>query len=100
MRDLWITRTHPDYNCDDIKPGRQVPVEEDVHRRHDVGIYSSTTQRRSEPAKAKMSSREHISNTVDNIYSQCATCEIVDPSSYSLTRVIRLGKNKRGSSVS
>jgi hypothetical protein len=49
---LRESRTHPDYDCDNIKLDGQGPMEEDVHRRHGVAIYSGTAQRRSKPAIA------------------------------------------------
>jgi len=47
-----------------------------------------------------MSSPKSVASGVNNVYSQCSTSNIEDPSSYSLTRVVRLSKNQRGSIVS
>jgi len=40
-----------------------------------------------------MSSWERMVSIVDNIFSQCATGDMVDPGSYGLTRIIRLREN-------
>ena len=50
---LWKSRTHPDYDCDDIKLDGHGPVEVDVHGCHSVDIYSGTAQRCSKPARAQ-----------------------------------------------
>ena len=47
-----------------------------------------------------MSSPGNVASTVNNVYSQCSTSNIEHPSSYSLTRVVRLSKNQRGSIMS
>jgi len=47
-----------------------------------------------------MSSPENVASTVNNVYSQCITGKIEDPSSYSLTRVVCLGKYQSGSIMS
>jgi hypothetical protein len=99
VRGLWKSRTHSDYDCDNIKLDGQGPVEEDVCRRHGVVIYAGTTQCRCESTKAKMSTRKRMASTVSNIYLHCTARGIVDPGSYSLTSVIRLGENRRGSGV-
>ena len=96
---MWKSRTHSDYDCDNIELDREGPVDEDVYRRHGVVINAGTTQCRSESAKAKMSARKRMTSTVSNIYSHCTARDIVDPGSYSLTSVIRLGENQRGSGV-